>query len=64
MRRPKHPMPQALWDLRNNPKTGLYEITEDGIKYSLELEQVRKLREYFKNLYFLQFLIYYFFCYS
>ena len=42
-------MPAELWGLRNNPWNGQYEITEDGITYTMTLEQVRELREYFKG---------------
>lgn len=49
MRRPKHPMPKTLIDLKFNNVKCMYEIIEDGITYSIQLEEVRLLREYFRH---------------
>ena len=49
MRRARNPMPPALRDLYFNPKSGFYEIEEIGIKYRMNLEETRKLRDYFRS---------------
>jgi hypothetical protein len=49
MRRPRNPMPLALHALSRNRTTGLYEIGENGIIYSMELELTRKLRDDFRS---------------
>lgn len=49
MRRPKHPVPAELRNLSFNLKNGKYEISENGILYSLELEHTRLLKAYWKN---------------
>lgn len=42
-------MPLALSALSRNRATGMYEISEDGITYGMELELTRKLREDYKG---------------
>ena len=49
MARAKHPVPFSLNKLQYNPKTGLYQISERGIIYEMELEQTRSLKAYFGN---------------
>ena len=51
MSRPRKPTPFAIMDLRYNPNTKHYEITERGITYQMELEHTRLLKEYFKGVY-------------
>jgi hypothetical protein len=41
-------MPLALTALSRNRTTGLYEISEDGITYGMELELTRQLKEDYK----------------
>ena len=48
MRRARYPMPPALRDLSFNPKSGFYEFEESGIKYKMNLEETRSLRDYFR----------------
>jgi len=48
MRRARYPMPPALRELSFNPKSGFYEIEESGIKFRLNLEETRSLRDYFR----------------
>lgn len=49
MRRPRNPLPYELRAFRDSLQPGLYEITENGITYSMPLEQVRELRSYYKE---------------
>lgn len=49
--RPRHPLPLFLKDLAYNPKSGKYEVSENGISYSMDLEQTRLLKEYFSGFY-------------
>jgi len=42
-------MPPQLWELQFNPKSGFYEITENGITYRLRIEETRLLRDYFRG---------------
>lgn len=49
MRRPKHPLPSSLSDLKFDFKSNMYVILEDGVSYSMPLELVRVLRVYFKS---------------
>ncbi len=42
-------MPPALWQLKFNPKSGFYEIQEEGITYKMQLEETRSLKDYFKD---------------
>lgn len=51
MRRPRHPLSTELRDLRHNAKSGLYEIAENGIEYSLPLELTRLLKAYSRSWY-------------
>lgn len=48
MRRAKHPVHPAIKDLQRNLSTGFYEITEDGVTYSMTLEMTRKLKAYYR----------------
>lgn len=50
MRRPRKPTPLAITDLNYNPRSNLYEITERGITYQMDLEHTRNLKEYFKGV--------------
>lgn len=45
MRRARHPMPPALWSMKYNYISKLYEISENGIIYSMSLEKTRELKE-------------------
>lgn len=47
--RPRHPLPGVIKDLDFNTKSNKYEITELGITYSMEIEQTRLLKEYFRG---------------
>ena len=49
MTRPRHPLPLFLKDLAYNPKSGKYEVSENGNIYSMDLEQTRLLKEYFRG---------------
>jgi len=49
MARAKQHIPFELKSLKHNTKTGLYDITEDGITYSMNLETVRSMSEHFKD---------------
>lgn len=42
-------MPPQLWELQFNPKSGFYEIKENGVTYCLRLEETRLLRDYFRG---------------
>lgn len=42
-------MPPALWHMQFNPKSGLYEIQEEGVTYKMQLEETRSLKDYFKD---------------
>lgn len=46
MRRPRHPVSAELQGLAFNPASSLYEITEGGILYGLNLELTRMLKAY------------------
>jgi hypothetical protein len=48
MRRARHPAPLRLIGLKYNTRQGTYEITENGITYSMDLEMTRLLKTYFK----------------
>lgn len=50
MRRPRNPTPLSILDLNFNPKSGRYEISENGITYHLDLEHTRNLKEFFKGV--------------
>ena len=50
MRRPRNPTPISILDLNFNPKSGRYEISENGIDYLMDLEHTRKLKDYFKGV--------------
>lgn len=46
MQRPQKPTPQQIrFKLKENFKTGMYEITENNITYSMTLELTRHLKE-------------------
>lgn len=49
MRRAAKPMPPQLWTLQFNPKSGFYEILEEGITYKMELEETRSIRDYYRH---------------
>jgi hypothetical protein len=42
-------MPPPLRELRYNPKSGFYEIQEDGITYKMRLEETREIKHYFRS---------------
>lgn len=46
MKRAPHQLPYSLSGLQRNIQTGLYEITEDGICYAMDLESTRLLKIY------------------
>ena len=48
MRRARHPASLRLSGLRYNTREGTYEIKENGIVYSMDLEMTRLLKAYFK----------------
>ena len=50
MRRAKHPNPPALYGLRYNVNSGLYEIEEAGITYGMSLELTRDVKGYYHAL--------------
>ena len=49
MRKAPHPVNLYLASLKRNLFTGLYEITESGITYSMDLETTRLLKASFQN---------------
>ena len=49
MRRAPHPVPTALYNLRYNMVSGLYDMVEAGITYSMQLEETRLLKDYFRT---------------
>jgi hypothetical protein len=49
MRRARKPLPPALWQLQFNPRSGFYEIREEGITYKMQLEETRSLKDYFRD---------------
>ena len=49
MRRPAKPMPPPLRELQFNPKSGYYEIQENGITYKMRLEETREIKQYFRT---------------
>jgi hypothetical protein len=46
-RRPRHPTPLEI-RITHNPKTGLYEIIQEGITYCMPLELTRRLKQYYR----------------
>ena len=42
-------MPPQLRELAYNPRSGYYEIQEDGILYRMDLEETRLLKDYFRD---------------
>lgn len=50
MRRPQYPLPLSLGDLRYNPLTTKYEITDCGITYQMDLEHTRNLKTFFRDI--------------
>jgi hypothetical protein len=48
MRRARRPAPLRLAGLTYNARSGTYEVLEDGILYSMDLELTRQLKDYFK----------------
>lgn len=51
MRRPDRPLHPDLKKVTRNPRTGLYDLNEKGVTYSLTLEQLRALNHYFRSFY-------------
>lgn len=49
MKRPAHPRSHALLGLNINLQTGLYELSELDIAYSMPLETTRLLKQQFQN---------------
>lgn len=47
--RKAHQVPYALLSMTRNMQTGLYEVTEHGITYAMDLETTRILKRYFTN---------------
>ena len=48
MKRARHPASLRLAGLKYNTRSGAYEILEEGILYSMDLELTRSLKTYFK----------------
>lgn len=49
MRRPSHPLNPELKGLTYNPKSCLYEISENGITYAIPLELTRLLKTFVRS---------------
>lgn len=42
-------MPPPLRELQYNPKSGFYEIQENGITYQMRMEETREIKQYFRT---------------
>lgn len=49
MKRPRHPTPLYLKSLKLNQVTGLYEMEELGITYSLPFELLEPIKHFFRH---------------
>ena len=45
----KHQLPLPLIKMIRNPKSGLYEVVEQGVTYTMDIEMTRLLKQYFRN---------------
>jgi hypothetical protein len=49
MRRSRHPMTASHIQFIHNPAAGKYEITEHGITYSMDLEETRLVKQFYRG---------------